>query len=139
VYSYLIFTAVSGNERDQDVHHNFFRSVNKRLTSFLTSIGSGLENTGKQPFHSQHILMDYYKVVADFPFGEPICPVLGFGGSFGAQLLQDSCLNSSNWEVVKDTMVSLKNDYCNQSEISLEGLGLIKLDDGTVAIKINEP
>jgi hypothetical protein len=128
----------SGNERDQDVHHDLFRSVNERLTSFLTSIGSGLENTGKQPFHSQHILMDYYEVVADFPFGEPICPVLGFGGSFGAQLLQDSFFNSSNWEMVKDTMVSLKNNYCNQNETSLEVLGLIKLDDGTVAIKINQ-
>jgi hypothetical protein len=128
----------SGNERAQDVHHSLFRSVNKWLTSFLTSLGSGIENMSKQPFHSQHILMDYYEVVADCLFGEPICPVLGFGGSFDAQLLQDSCFNLSNWEMVKDTMVSLKKDYCNQSEISLEVLGLIKLDDGTVAIKINE-
>jgi hypothetical protein len=65
----------------------------------------------KSPFQCQHILMDYYEIVADFPFSTPQCPTVGFGGEFGTQLLQENSFNVSDSAMVETVMSELEEYY----------------------------
>lgn len=116
---------------------DLFLEVNKRLVTFITSSNSGIENSGKQPFHCQHILMDFNELVDGFPFGVPKCPVVGFGGSFGAQLLQKETFSAGNPEMVERLMTDLLHQYSIQSDHSLTVLGLERSGIDSVKIGIN--
>jgi hypothetical protein len=74
------------------VNEDTFMEVNRRLVTFITAPGSGIEPSARMPFHCQHILMDFNELVADFPFMKPKVPVVGFGGAFGAH----SCCKRKN-------------------------------------------
>jgi hypothetical protein len=114
-----------------------FSEVNKRLVTFITSSESGIENNAKQAFHSQHILMNFNELIDEFPFGVPKSPVVGFGGSFGAQLLQEHTFSASNQAMVQMVMTDLLSKYALQKESSLQVLGLENVDGSSVKIAIN--
>ena len=115
-----------------------FGEANKLLTAFLNSESAIGEASTKQPFQSQHILMNYNEVVADFPFGEPECPVVGPGGKFGAQLLQADRFDVSNRNMVTTVMTGLLGKYKEQSpsDLTLMGLNITK-GNTMVNVKIN--
>jgi hypothetical protein len=104
---------------------------------FITASGSGIEPSARMPFHCQHILMDFNELVADFPFMEPQVPVVGFGGAFGAQLLQEKKINRSDLVMVESVMQSLLQVCSSLDRRKLEILGLKKLDDDSVVLNIN--
>ena len=84
-----------------DKTEDLFSVTTKSLTTFIDSNQAMGDQSYKQPFHSQHILMNLNNLVAGFPFCEPIVPVVGFGASFGAQLLQDEKFNAEDLDMVK--------------------------------------
>jgi hypothetical protein len=111
---------------------DLFRDVCGRLATFINSdFGIGDSLSLKSPFQCQHILMDYYEVVADFPFGTPKCPTVGFGGEFGAQLLQENSFNVSDLAMVQRVMSDLKEYYTVQSTSDLTLMGLSKTESGS--------
>jgi hypothetical protein len=119
-------------------HYDCFKGVNERLTKFINKDDLG-KTTTKQPFQSQHILMNYNEVVSDFPFGVPVLPIMGFGGSFGAQLLQKSVFKGSDTAMVEEVMSDLLKQYSGRSsEDDLTMMGLKRNDSGVVVVAIND-
>jgi hypothetical protein len=118
---------------------DLFTEANKMLTTFINADNAIGDQSSKQPFHSQHILLNLNEVVADFPFGIPICPVIGFGGGFGAQLLQEEGFNSSDSKMgqqgVMTKLLELYSTEASNSELAM--LGLKRLQDGSVVVAIN--
>jgi hypothetical protein len=109
---------------------DLFRDVCGRLATYINSnFGIGDSMSLKSPFQCQHILMDYYEVVTDFPFGTPKCPTVGFGGEFGTQLLQENIFNVSNLAMVQRVMSDLKEYYTVEST-NLTLMGLSKPESG---------
>ena len=122
-----------------DKTDDLFSVTNKSLTAFIDGEHAMGDQSYKQPFHSQHILMNMNNLVAGFPFGKPIVPVVGFGASFGAQLLQDEKFNAEDSDMIKAVMARILERLehkTTKSDLTL--LGLKKLDDGTVVVAINE-
>jgi hypothetical protein len=78
-------------------------------------------------------------VVANFPFGKPVNLVVGFGGAFGAQLLQEKTFLTSTKNMVKQVMDDLLHRYLQQSASEMCMLGLKVGDDGEgVVVAINK-
>ncbi len=68
-----------------------FSGLVQRLATFVSqdaALGGSL--CPKVPFQCQHILMNLNELVDKFPTGFPESPVVGFGGGFGAELLQEA-------------------------------------------------
>jgi hypothetical protein len=131
-----VVSKISEEEDAASIH--LFINVNKQLTSFLEATGGLGDTTSKQPFHCQHILLDWNEVVSDFPFGQPFVPIFGFGGIFGAQLLQEKTFLPSNQSMVMKTVNELLRNYSDQKASHLHMMGLKRLDvDGTVVVSIN--
>jgi hypothetical protein len=65
----------------RQVHRNIgdsgdlFGETNQLLTKFINS--GIVDSYNKQPFHTQHMLLNFNEVVAQFPFGEPVTPAHG--------------------------------------------------------------
>jgi hypothetical protein len=115
---------------------DLFGETTKLLVKF---INNGIADSyTKQPFHCQHMLLNINEVVAEFPFGAPVTPVVGFGGNFGAQLLQDKEFKSNDAATVRTVMANLLDHYIQRSPSELLLLGLEKDDDGNgVKVIIN--
>lgn len=120
---------------------SLFSNLITRLSTFINS-NDGLGSTmcTKSPFQCQHILMNVNELVDNFPTGIPTRPVIGFGGSFGAQLLQEATFLPANKLMVETTMKSLLARYNKGSVAELTILGLKQeLIDGkpSVCVSIN--
>jgi hypothetical protein len=112
--------------------------VNSPLTSFLEGTGGLGDRTSKQPFHCQQILLNWNEVVDGFPFGKPVIPIFGFGGIFGAQLLQEKTFLSSNTSMVSQVVNDLLKNYSEHNSSILKMLGLKRLEgSGNVVVSIN--
>jgi hypothetical protein len=125
-FSQLLLIDVMGTD-------DLFGTINIRLTKFINDDQGIGDASTKQPFHCQHMLMNFNEVVADFPFGEPVSPVVGFGGAFGAQLLQKKVFQAHEPKMVQPFMKRLLHLYCQQTPNDLQMLGLEKID-GLVGI-----
>ena len=122
-----------------DKTEDLFSVTTKSLTAFIDSDKTMGDQSYKQPFHSQHIVMNLNNLVAGFPFGKLIVPVVGYGASFGAQLLQDEKCNAEDSDMIKSVMTRiLRRLELETSKSELTLLGLKKLNDGTVVVAINE-
>jgi hypothetical protein len=125
-------------QTDFSTDNDVFGAVNKRLTKFINNEGAIGGSCKYQLFHCQHMLLDFNDVVAEFPFGEPMFPHVGFGGCFGAQMLQGSEFKANNQEMVKKVMSGLLCRYGQQPDLDLAMLGLKKFDGCSVpAVSIN--
>ena len=113
---------------------HLFKNVNKQLTTFLEATGGLGDTTSKQPFHCQHILLDWNEVVCDFPFGQPFVPIFGFGGIFGARMLQEKTFLPSNQSMVMKVVNELLRNYSNQKTTHLHIMGLKRLEVDGVEI-----
>jgi hypothetical protein len=99
-----------------------------RLATFISdNDGLGSSMCGKAPFQCQHILMNLNECVDDFPLGVPKLPVIGFGGAFGAQLLQPSTFDPADPVMVERVMQDLLTKYNQGSGSVLTILGLRKV------------
>jgi hypothetical protein len=115
-----------------------FYKANKKLTVFFEASGGLGDSTSKQPFHCQHILLDWNEIISGFPFGQPHVPIFGFGGIFGAQLLQEKTFLPSNHIMVMQVVNGLLRKYMDQKASHLRMLGLKRLVvGGTVVVSIN--
>ena len=115
-------------DRDIGGSEHHFSETNKLLTKFVNN--GIVDSYHKQPFHCQHMLLNFNEVVDQFPFGAPVTPVVGFGGNFGAQLLQDKEFKSNDPVVVRNVMNNLLANYCGRSKSELLLLGLKKKGNG---------
>jgi hypothetical protein len=70
--------------------------------------------------------MNFNEVVDQFPTGFPRCPVIAFGGSFGAQLLQQETFVASDRVMAETVMMSLLRNYNLGTSADLTILGLRK-------------
>jgi hypothetical protein len=115
---------------------DLFGDTNKLLTKFINS--GIVDSYTKQPFHCQHMLLNLNEVVDLFPFGKPVIPVVGFGGNFGAQLLQDKEFKSNDAKMVRAVMNNLLEHYSQRSPSELLLLGLKKeRTDNCVTVAVN--
>ena len=93
----------------------------------------------KQPYHSQQILMNFNNLVAEFPLGKPVIPIFGSGGLFGAQLLLEDKFNPQDREMVESVTTTIMDKLIKHtSPTELAMLGLKRLGNETVVISINE-
>ena len=100
----------------------------KRLATFISQEeGLGSTMCSKAPFLCQHVWMNVNETVDDFPSGMPKVPVVGFGGSFGAQLLQEATFDSSNPCMVQSVMDELLKEYNGSSCTNLRLIGVEKV------------
>ena len=121
-----------------------FHEVVGRLATFISNDAAlGSSMCAKAPFQCQHILMNLNEVVDEFPTGVPRLPVVGFGGSYGAQLLQKETFDPSNPAMVETTLSELLEKYNGGSDVDLVILGVKKVAVGVdgkelgVVISIN--
>jgi hypothetical protein len=129
---------ISQRQHSSTACDDLFMEVTQRLTTFINSDTIIGESFSKQPFHSQHILMNVNEVVSDFPFGIPTSPVVGPGGAFGAQILhQDMVFNQSDRAMVRTVMSDLLEQYKHESPQDLTMLGLKREPDESVVVSIN--
>jgi hypothetical protein len=83
--------------------------------------------------------MNLNECVDDFPLGVPKLPVIGFGGAFGAQLLQPSIFDPADPVVVERVMQDLLAK-CNQgsgSVLTILGLRKVASSSGSVVVSAN--
>jgi hypothetical protein len=115
-----------------------FHDVVERLAIFISNdAGLGSSMCTKAPFQCQHILMNLNELVGDFPTGIPKLPVVGFGGAFGAQLLQQAIFDTSNTKMVESALTELVGKYNEGSIAHLTILGLKKVEAGVCGEKQN--
>ena len=123
-------------DRDICDSQHLFSETNKLLTKFVNN--GIVDSYHTQPLHCQHMLLNFNEVVDQFPFGAPVTPVVGFGGNFGAQLLQDKEFKSNDPVMVRNVMSNLLDNYSSRSKSDLLLLGLKKTSDGKgVSVIIN--
>ena len=121
---------------DVESTQDLFGHTNKMLANFINL--QMAEAHSKQAFHCQHMLLNYNEVVDCSPFGQPLTPIVGFGGGFGAQLLQDKDFKPNDSRMVGEVMNRLLVQYRGQSASHLLMLGLKKKGDGSVVVAVND-
>lgn len=101
---------------------------------FAADLGLGSHGS-KMDFFCQHILMNVNELICGWPFSKPIVPIFGFGGQYGAKMLQ---MGSSDQKMgLPKVMEEMLAFYKARPVEELELMGLKKDSTGSVVIEIN--
>ena len=85
------------------------------------------------------MLLNLNELVAGFPFGQPITPVIGFVARFGIQLMKDKPFLATDPIKVREVMTSLLEKYSSLKPVQLRMLGLRRLGGSTtVVVSLND-
>jgi hypothetical protein len=81
--------------------------------------------------------MNLNEVVDKFPTGFPMLPVVGFGGGFGAELLQQASFRTTDPAMAETVMTALPQQHNEGTGLHLAMLGLEKTGTDDVTVSIN--
>jgi hypothetical protein len=76
----------------------------------------------KMTFFTQHILMNFNELIADWSFGEPETAVIGFGGLFGVKRLMRGVEGGNSVTEVLKLQLKAGRETCSVSDLKMMGL-----------------